>query len=492
MRRAGLRVAAVAFYAYFLWFTVDGFSSWFSYDDLMNLHNSLARIVLNNTRDDFFFRPLPAHELVLQSIGVVTDLDRPMGLAFYRLCYAGWGFTPFPFRVAALLLLSLNLWLLFDVARRVSGSRETAWLVMLITGLHASFASLYFDTGMIYDVLAFFFYFGALSLYLRLRDRQIRPAALQIAVVLGLFAAALNSKQIAISLPFAILLWELLEERPADWRWRSLAHWLWGPGRTGLLAAAVAALYAFRQMNGNELMYSHVGYRPDLSLAGYLTTSATYLSQWSYNGLQLGVAGIAWLFLVIFVITAVLRRAHLVWAAGMTVAAFLPLAFIPARGGYAFYLPAVFWAIWLAGVTVELRQRAASWAGAWTPHAVVVSQILLTTAAAAWLLPLHARIIRYPLAAIQTEQAKNHRYHDQLLELVPSIPKGARVLVLNDPYPAGSFDASFLIRLTYQDMTIAVDRVRFPWLAKRKFDPRNYDVALDFVDGGFVLASRSR
>jgi hypothetical protein len=112
---------------------------------------------------------------------------------------------------------------------------------------------------------------------------------------------------------------------------------------------------------------------------------------------------------------------------------------------------------------------------------------VLLTAAGVWLLPLHARLIGHSLAAIQAEEDKNHLYHDQLLALLPRIPKGAKVLVRNDPYPAGGFDASFLIRLTYEDMTLAVDRARFPWLAKRQFDPRDYDVALDFVDGRFVL-----
>ena len=483
-KRAGLLLAASCFLAYFLWFTVDGLSSWFSDDDLMNLHNSLARIVLNDARDDFYFRPLPAVELVLQNFGIGTDLDRPMGLAFYRLFYAGWGFTAFPFRLAALLLLSANLWLLYQVARRVSGSRETAWLVMLLTGFHASFASLYFDTGMIFDVLAFFFYFGALWLYLCGREADARPGARQLMAVLLLFAASVNAKQIAITLPIAILLWEAVRERPASWRW------LWNPGRTGLLASVLAAAFAGRQIFGNELMHSHVGYRPDVSLTAYLTTSAKYLSQWTYGAVELSAAGMAGLLIAVLGITALLRRPLLVWAAGMILVAVLPLAFIPARGGYAFYLPAVFWAVWLAGLAVELRRLVSSWASRWWPYAALASQIVLLIAIGVWLLPLHARLIRYPLAAIHAVQDTNRVYHDQLLGLLPTLPKGAKVLVRNDPYPAGGFDASFLVRLTYEDMTIAVDRARFPWLAKRKFDPRDYDAALDFIDGRFVLIPR--
>lgn len=482
--RAVRLLAAFGFFAYFLWFTIDGLSSWFSDDDLMNLHNSLARIVLNDTRDDFYFRPLPAIELALQNAGIGSDLDRPMGLAFYRILYAGWGFTALPFRVAALLLLCANLWLLFQVGRRISGSRETAWLAMILTGFHASFASLYFDTGMIYDVLAFFFYFGALWLYLRSRETGAEPSPWRMAQVLILFVAAMNAKQIAITLPIAVLLWEATRERPYGWRW------LWGPGRTGVLALALAAAYAGRQFFGNELMRSHVGYRPDVSATAYLASAAKYLSQWTYGAVEPGAAGMAGLLIVLLGITVLLRRPPLVWAAGMILVAILPLAFIPPRGGYAFYVPAVFWALWLAGFAVELRRMAVSWLSRWVPHAALASQIVLLAGAAVWLLPMHARLVRYPLAAIHAVQAANHRYHDQLLGVLPRLPRGAKVLVRNDPYPAGGFDASFLVRLTYEDMTIAVDRARFPWLAKRQFNSQDYDAALDFVDGRFVLIPR--
>lgn len=469
-RRIAYWSALTAFYACFVYYTAGGLSSWFSNDDLMNLHNSLARIVLNQVRDDFFFQPFSSGRLLLENLRPWGDTERPMGLVYYRCLYEVWGFSPLPFRLGAFLFTGLNVALMASVARRLSDSRVVALLVLCLTGLHAGFVSVYYDTGMIFDVLAFTFYVGAVRFY-----QWRRPAgplcARDTVLLLALCFCAFNSKEIALSLPAALLAYE--------WLWHPLpfSRWLRGPARAALLAAALALFVAAAKVLGSGVARTHAAYQPKVSLEAYLSTYAHYLTLWTYGFSQLSPYQVLAILAVVVVLSLLLCRRALRWSAAMIVVSPLPLAFIPPRAGYAFYLPALFWALWIACLLVELHRRLrlpapARWA--------------LPAIAALCLLPVHARMFHFPLLVVHDVQNDNRRYHDQLLQVLPTVPRGARILVTNDPYPADGFDASFLIRLTYQDMTLRIDRTRFPWLAKRTFLPKDYDTVLSFADGRWV------
>jgi hypothetical protein len=169
VRRLGLVLFAAGFYAFFLHYTLDGLASWFSSDDLMNLHGSLSRLVPDSARGGKVPMPVVGWDLIRDNLVFWSAHQRPLGATFYHTVYALWGFNPLPFRVVALILISLNLWLMFAIVRKISESVETAIWAMFLTGLHARFVLLYYDTGMIYDVLAFFFYYSALLYYLHLR-----------------------------------------------------------------------------------------------------------------------------------------------------------------------------------------------------------------------------------------------------------------------------------------------------------------------------------
>jgi hypothetical protein len=471
-RRAAYVASILAFYAYFAYFTAGGLTSWFSNDDLMNLHNSLARIVLNQTRDDFFFQPFSTAHLLLQNFRPWGDMERPVGQLFYRVIYETCGFSPLPYRLAAFFLLSLNLLLLAAVCRRLSGSRAVALLVLCFTGLHAGFISDYYDTGMIYDVLAFTFYLAALWLYARLRSTGAPLSPASTVLLLALCLAAVNSKEIALSLPLALLAYE--------WLWHPLpfTRWLRGPARPALLTLLLVSCVVAAKLAGSGVARSHAAYQPKLSLAAYLESYAHYLTLWTYSFHTLSATNALFILAAVVILSLALRSRLLQWAALMILTSLLPLAFIPPRAAYAFYLPAVFWALWLACLLIKLHRRLR------LPMPV---RWALPALAALCLLPLHARMFHYPLLVVHDVQNANRGYHDQLLQVLPTVKGGARILVLNDPYPADGFDASFLIRLTYQDMTLAIDRVRFPWLAKRKFDPANYDVVLNFLDNRWVV-----
>jgi len=491
---------AAGFYTYFLYYTLDGLTSWFSPDDLMNLYGSLSRLVRDPARSELVSTPVSAWDLIRDNLQFWSGGQRPMGTAFYHMIYAVWGFNPTPFRVAALILVSLNLWLMFAVVRKMSGSLGTAIWAMFLTGLHASFVSIYYDTGVVYDILAFLFYYSALLYYLRLRESGKLPNPPQTLLLLGLFVAALNSKEIAVSLPFAFLLFEWFWFRPSDFRLRTLAAWLAGPGRAGLLMAAIDLLYVAGRVAGEQPVVNRPFYRPHLSLIVYLQNYSEYLSEMVWSHRALPAAAVLSLLCGIVLASILCRQRHLKWAAFMIVLAFLPLAFIPLRDGFAFYVPALPWALWAAGAAVVLRATLARglWRCAGRLRAasgnpgVAFGLQLATQGALAGLIifrvvPFHAWAFSYAVPAIHYYQNANRMYHDQILMLLPALPRSASVLVLNDPYPGESFNTVFLFCLTFGDLTMTVHQARVVQRHAATLEPTSYDAVLDFIDHQFVL-----
>jgi hypothetical protein len=106
---------------------------------------------------------------------------------------------------------------------------------------------LFYNTGAIYDILAVCLFFLILLWYLRIRQAGRRPSALQTAGLAGLYIAALNATEIAVSLPVAILLYELIWTRSLRW-----SHDM----RTGLLLLVPTAWYAWTRYVGAEPLAS--------------------------------------------------------------------------------------------------------------------------------------------------------------------------------------------------------------------------------------------
>ena len=63
---------------------------------------------------------------------------------------------------------------------------------------------------------------------------------------------------------------------------------------------------------------------------------------------------IAGVLVAMLVIALVARRQCLLWGVGFVLAGILPLAFIPDRGGFAYLVPSVGWAVYAAGLLESL------------------------------------------------------------------------------------------------------------------------------------------
>src|SRR5580704_11515560 len=186
---------------YFLALTGRAIYTYFSPDDLLNLYQSWwNRAPLLIKANLLFFEP--------------SLWPRPMASLWLRSIYSVAGFHPAPFKAIELAILVANIFLTYAVARRLAGSRTAAALTALAAAYHGQAVHLYFDTGYVFDVLCYFFYFSAVMVYLRARVRNHEehrfPTRHELAACCALFVCALNSKEIAITLPVFLLLYELL------------------------------------------------------------------------------------------------------------------------------------------------------------------------------------------------------------------------------------------------------------------------------------------
>jgi len=460
--------AGTALLAWFVFAVRGGLTSWFDSDDLMNLH---------------FYWVRPWSALVKANLAFWSSYYRPAGGLFYRSIYALWGFHPLPFHIVALALLSVNFALLAIVVWQLTGSRWSALVALLLVGINPSFAAAYFDTGTIYDVLAYTFFWGGFALYVRFRQAG-RPLGWgRLALIFGLFVAALDAKEISVVLPLAVGLYELVWHPPARWKPAQLWRWTWHEGRFAAIGGLADIAYIIGKRYGPDSLWQVGPYQPHYSVVAYFHSLSHYLGQLIYKPVTISSWPIAGLLVAMLAVAGVTRRRCLLWGVGFVAVGVLPLAFIPGRGGFAYAVPSVGCAVYVSGLLVWLVESLTG-KRVWLRSAVQVVLLgALFVALAHWQLNwigMHER-------AAHDMQGRFRRYIEQIRALIPAPRKGARILLLSDAEGRDDYDVCFLMRLYYGDPKLEVQRMTV-WRGQHvNVDPNTYDYVLDWVDNRFVL-----
>jgi hypothetical protein len=417
--------AALSIAALFLAFAGDAIGAYFTPDDLMNVYGA-------------WFRP--------------WETDRPLGAAFYRVLYAAFGLNPLPYRVGCFVLLVLNLGLLYGFCRRLTGSREAAAFACLLGAYHAHLADLYYSTGTVYDLLCYTFYYGAFLYYLNVRGDGNGPAPRQSIGVLALYICALLSKEMAVTLPLMLVLYDLIYLRrpPLEWlRREARIHWP---------MLAVTAAYIGRKLTAPGGMTWNPAYQPHFTLTTLMAGWKHYLTDLFYGHIALNHFKIALLWVVLLGIALAARNRALVMGWLVMFLGALPVIFIASRGFYAIYLTLPGWYLFFAAALVSLRVKAVrTWK---TPIPRPILQAATFLAAAAVLAPLHWA--RKPAASswVPDAQASVRGAIESVRRYGQPVPRGASVLFLDDPYPPEDYTLTFVFHLLYRDSTIVVHRVK--------------------------------
>lgn len=325
-----LRLAGAAVVlAYFLRFVAPGLRAGLASDDPMNIYYYWSNGVGGLLRNLVLF---------------FTDFVRPIGGVFYLPLYRAFGLNPLPYHVVTFCLLLLNTWLAFRFAVLLTESELAGGLCAFLVAYHAGLYHMVYLTSFIYDILCFTFYFLAFNYYLSVRGRGARLKIRQIAVFLLLYIGALESKEMAVTLPVILLLYEALWHAPGRWSWRSVWRWAGAEALPSLLAGALTLVYILGKALGPESLMKLEAYRPVFGLDRYFEATSRFLNQLFYDTSAHGFFNTRTVLLMAALLLAIAWRTgkkHLLLMFFFVFVAPLPITFIPNRAGPCLYIPLV-------------------------------------------------------------------------------------------------------------------------------------------------------
>jgi hypothetical protein len=429
----------ILFLAYFLFVAWDGRKAPFAADDIQAIHT--------------YWQPSPLRLLTSQFL-LWRGYWRPMVGFFYLPIYEVWGLNPAPYHAVLLLLLAIGAYQLYRFASALGSGELPAAIAALIACYHGGLANLYYNTVFVGDVLCGIFYWAAFAYYARIRASGRLLNGGQTAAFLGLYLCALNSKEIAVTMPVMLLAYEWLYRRPPPLRWKEVAGWLRGPGRVLCLAGLLNVVCIYGKAFGQYGLMKNPAYRPVYSWARFADFQERYLSNIFYRLDRLDGLATCALWLVITYFAWRRNRPILRFCWIYVVLAPVPIEFLEGRGQANLNVTLAGWAVLAAALFVD-----------WLPGAARVLsgepllrrlgeprlRALLALAGMiaiawgtwsykeTWVVPTIPKLSPLTAEVLAQFRAMN-----------PRVRPGATVVFLEDPWPAG-YDMSLIAELWFGD-----------------------------------------
>ncbi len=460
--------AALLIAGYFLLLTRAGWNTWFDSDTMLNLGylHGYGRVSLGG--------------LLLEALTVFTPEYRPAGGLYYRILYAVFGLNPASFRIAAFVLLGLNLVLVWRCARQLSRSRFTASLATLLVSFHPAMDALYCEDGTIYDVLCLSFVLLAFNRYISIRREQGRLDLSNLLVLIAIYGAALGSKEMAVTFPAILLLYEVVfRTGRLDWRERV---------KPALVLAPMTALFlAWKVLVPNHMSSNINGaYTPHFRLD---FIAEQYLHYYRQLWFAPGLSGAALMLALVLALLIALALRNRVMLFGMLFAnlALLPVCVIPGRGGFVWYMPILGFGLYAAAVLFQFETKLAGRMRRKPPLAESALQAFIVVGLALlayWNLAPRARHLNEPFLR---DQQGLRSLLAAAKDAAPVLPHGSRILFEPDPADETSLIPLFLIRLGYSDPSLWVEPVLHSDAGAWN-DPSLYAMTIRRAGSGFRAA----
>ena len=251
---AGRWIRAASFLAlavFFVVFHVRVIRAHFGPDEMMNLYGH--------------WQP-PLWKTVAADITFWSKTVRPLGALYYLPLYQLFGLNPVPFNIVRSLLLLVNTAVFLLLAKEIARSWWVATLAAFPIAYQSNIGNLHYDGAFVYDVLCGAFYFAAFLYYLRCRRRNESLHLRDLCIVLALYICALDSKEMAVSLPVLILAYEVL------FKGRTAKA---GPA---LIAGALTLAFIVGKAMGAGTLTSMDAYRPVYTWERFGTSSTRFLN----------------------------------------------------------------------------------------------------------------------------------------------------------------------------------------------------------------------
>jgi hypothetical protein len=415
MRRA---LGPISLLVYFAYFCGDALEVFFAPDDMMNMGQ--------------YWR-IPPWNLLSAQFQPWHGFYRPAGGLFYMPLFHFFGLRPTPYHVAILAVLLINVWLIHRLAGLLGCHPAAAALTALLACYHAGLTNLTYNIAFVYDVLCGFFYLAALVVYLRDREQ-----ARGIPLFLVLYLGALNSKEMAVTLPGILLVYEWCYHRAP--RPRAVRFYILG-------AILLTALSVYGKVAPPGGLASQSGYRPVFSLARALAFQVRSFSDLFAQMAPLSAVAVAviWLLLTWLVWRRPRPLLRFCWLFLLLTP--LPIEFLEGRGGACLYIPFAGWAILVSTLTVDCARPLAR-----GRYAAFVC--LLAAAGGLWASGNQRVKTAVHLPAMAGLGAQTRAVIAQFDTLRPRVPHGSTIVFLNDPF--ADWDMAFIADLWFRDRSLNI------------------------------------
>jgi hypothetical protein len=464
-------LAALLIATYFFRLTRPALHNYYTADDYQNLWRAWFFPLRDLIKANFLF------------FGTSVFI-RPMVSNWCRVILWFSGMNPYWLRAANLAVLMGNILLTYALARRLSASREIAVVAALLFSYSRPMNYLYFDTGFTCDVLCCFFYFSTILFYIRIRQQERLPRAWEMALACMLYICALNSKEMAVTLPGILALYELLRNPPASWRPREFLRYALREGRGALITGAIVLLFVLGRSLGPGSLLQFAEYRPVFTWQRFMLTNGSFFSfvsgradpwnLWAVAGIWIAMCAVAWF--------SRLRALRFAWL--FIVLSSIPIDFILPRGPQN-YIP---WFGWMFLAAIVLVQ-----AVAWITERVWAEQPLLSRVRGAALLLLLVFIL-YPHYKRQGWHNVNSIYPEsfplrdaafELHGLEPTLKPEARILLMRDPIFTGH-TLDFIVLMAYRDRSLDIFNVKTEGRKPTEAEMARFDYIFDYRRGHYV------
>jgi hypothetical protein len=326
-------VCVTVLIGYFLHFTLPAVNGGFAPDEPMNMY--------------FYWYP-GISKCLWANVCFWTNFYRPAGALYYLPLYHFFALNPEPYRIVQVGIVAASIPIIYCLCRLLTTSRWVAFLGAMTVCYHADLANLVFRGSYIYDALCGLFYLAALAYYIHVREKGINLRPLQLTMFLLLYIFALNAKEMAVTLPLIVLMYEIL-------KWLRVAEWglflrqNWRSAVPSLVAGLLTAVYIYGKTHGSGPLVQAQVYRPQYSWRTFLESNAQFVSELRFHHRPLVPIALLLLWSAVFIYAFLRRDRSLQLMSFWVVLVPLPIAFIrPIRGGACLWLLLFGWAIILA------------------------------------------------------------------------------------------------------------------------------------------------
>ncbi len=441
---------------FFVFFTYSGLFAYFTFDDGTTVIYCLKPFETTWWRD------------LLHILTVFTTAFRPLTTMFWRPLYAVFGFNPLPYRIAEHVLLAVNIGLAYLLARRLEVTREGAALTALFFCYNAAMAVLYYNTCLVGDVMCFSLYSLAMILYLRGRQGGEPLTWRRIAGVAVCYLLALDSKELAVTLPGILVIYELLY-RLRDFRDRRKALRVGGVLAVMFVVGAIYLKVKVAEMGQNS------AYHPTVTVGFIVNNIGHYLQELFYlpeNSVTPAKSGLILGGLV--AAGALVRSRQAIFGVLYFVTSLIPVAVIASRGSYAAYVSYFGLALAVGAILAGARSQLTRFAKRTDLETASAVVLFVCTA----VLVGRAHMVRRvdTNGYFEWDKPKLVTLMNDFRRTIPEFPPNARVLITDDVWDP-DWGLMFLVRLMYNDKTVWVDR---PNTMGHAPDLPSYDLVISY------------